>query len=320
MVPIAVLAIEFGVRGGLIGATVGFALVPLWSLINTVHVNALGYVSRGAVMFVTGIVVGRFSDRLRNDIAERQGAQRDLTLYADQLEGSIRGLARSVERLEAFAEIARAVGGETELGRVLALILAHGRGIVSARTLVVYLPEGDELAAVSGSAPGTDPQLSLPVQGSLAGEVLTSGLPRRVDADDDGRRLAQLAPDAKAAILVPLVFRGETLGVLAAINGPDRAALRRRGRAAADVDRGQRRDGGGDGAVGRGRPAAAQPRGGRPGSRALGARAARRDAPGPDRRANGAVSGARARGLRPCAARPRRRTRTSARRCESCAT
>jgi signal transduction histidine kinase len=219
VVPIAVLAIEFGVRGGLIGATIGFALVPAWSLINTVHVNALGYVSRGAVMFVTGIVVGRFSDRLRNDITERQGAQRDLTLYADQLEGSIRGLARSVERLEAFAEIARAVGGETELGRVLALILAHGRGIVSARTLVVYLPEGDELAAVSESAPGTDSQLSLPVQGSLAGEVLTSRLPKRVDADDDGRRLAQLAPDAKAAILVPLVFRGETLGVLAAING-----------------------------------------------------------------------------------------------------
>ncbi|HEY1509752.1 MAG TPA: ATP-binding protein [Solirubrobacteraceae bacterium] len=219
VIPIALLAIEFGVSGGLIGATIGFALVPAWSLINTVHVNALGYISRGAVMFLTGIVVGRFSERLRNDIAERQVAQRDLTLYADQLEGSIRGLARSVERLEAFAEIARAVGGETELGRVLALILAHGRGIVSARTLVVYLPEGDELAAVSDSAPGADSQVRLPVHGSLAGDVLTSRLPKRVDADDDPPRLEQLAHDARAAILVPLVFRGETLGVLAAING-----------------------------------------------------------------------------------------------------
>ena len=135
VVPIALLAIEFGVRGGVIGATIGFALVPAWSVINTVHVAALGYISRGAVMYITGVVVGRFSDRLRSDIAERQGAQRDLTLYADQLEGSIRGLARSVERLEAFAEIARAVGGETELERVLALIVDHGRGIVGARTL-----------------------------------------------------------------------------------------------------------------------------------------------------------------------------------------
>jgi signal transduction histidine kinase len=171
-------------------------------------------------MLFAGIVVGRFSDRLRNDIAERQEAQRSLTLYADQLEGSIRGLARSVERLEAFAEIARAVGGETELERVLALIVDHGRGIVGARTLVVYLPEGAALAAVSGSARGEEPPPRLPVEGSLAGEVLTSGVPLRVRAESDRVRLEQLAPDAKAAILVPLVFRGEKLGVLAAINGP----------------------------------------------------------------------------------------------------
>jgi signal transduction histidine kinase len=220
VVPIALLAIEFGVRGGVIGATIGFALVPAWTVLNAVHVGALGYISRGAVMYVTGVVVGRFSDRLRSDIAERQEAQRDLTLYADQLEGSIRGLARSVERLEAFAEIARAVGGETELERVLALIVDHGRGIVGARTLVVYLPEGRELAAVGGSAPGEEPPPRLPVEGSLAGEVLMTGSPLRVDAEDDAGRLEQLAPDARAAILVPLVFRGEKLGVLAGINGP----------------------------------------------------------------------------------------------------
>ena len=84
--------------------------------------------------------------------AQREDAQRDLALYADQLEGSNRGLARSVERLEAFAEIARAVGGETDLERILSLILAHGREVVAARTLVIYLPDGGELAAVSGSA------------------------------------------------------------------------------------------------------------------------------------------------------------------------
>ena len=103
---------------------------------------------------------------------------------------------------------------------MLALIVDHGRGIVGARTLVVYLPEGAELAAVSGSAPGKEPPPRLPVEGSLAGEVLTRGLPLRVDEQDDAQRLEQLAPNTKAAILVPLVFRGERLGVLAAINGP----------------------------------------------------------------------------------------------------
>jgi signal transduction histidine kinase len=219
IIPIAILAIEFGIRAGLLAAAIAFALVPAWSVINSVHVDALGYVSRGAAFFITGVVVGRFSDRLRRDVAERRDAERDLALYADQLASSNHGLARSVERLEAFAEIARAVGGETELERVLALILAHGREIVSARTLVIYLPEGEHLAAVGGSAMGPGSRERLPLGGSLAGEVLLSGSPRRVGPEADHAQLAQLAPEASAAILVPLVFRGEPLGVLAGING-----------------------------------------------------------------------------------------------------
>jgi signal transduction histidine kinase len=225
IIPVAVLAIEFGTRGGLIGAAVAEALIPAWSVINSIHVHPLGYIARGAAFVITAVVVGRFSERLRSDMAVRQDAQRDLALYADELEASNRGLARSVERLEAFAEIARAVGGETELERVLSLILAQGREIVAARTLVMYLPEGDELAAVSGSAMRSDSQPRLPLTGSLAGEVLLSGRPRRVGAEADRVQLEQLAPDARAAILVPLVFRGEPLGVLAGINGEGERAF-----------------------------------------------------------------------------------------------
>lgn len=219
IVPITVLAIEFGTTAGLIAAAFAFALVPAWKVIDAVHVDALGYISRGAAFLVTGVVVGGFSDRLRKDIAERQDAQRDLALYADQLEGSNRDLGRSVGRLEAFAEIARAVGGETDLERILSLIIAHGREIVSARTLVIYLPDGSELAAVSGTAKRSESEPRLPVDGSLAGQVLLTGRPRRVGPGSERSQLRQLAPDATEAILVPLVFRGETLGVLAGING-----------------------------------------------------------------------------------------------------
>jgi signal transduction histidine kinase len=225
IIPVAVLAIEFGTPGGLIGAAVAEALVPAWSVITSVHVHALGYIARGAAFVITAVVVGRFSERLRSDMAVRQDAQRDLALYADELEASNRGLARSVERLEAFAEIARAVGGETELDRVLSLILGQGREIVAARTLVMYLPEGDELAAVSGSAMRSDSQRRLPLNGSLAGQVLLTGRPQRVGAEADPAQLEQLAPDARAAILVPLVFRGEPLGVLAGINGDGERAF-----------------------------------------------------------------------------------------------
>ena len=189
--PIAVLAIEFGTRAGLIAACCVRAR-PGVGVINSVHVDALGYVSRGAAFLITGVVVGGFSDRLRRDIAERQDAQRDLALYADQLEGSNRGLARSVGRLEAFAEIARAVGGETDLERILSLIIAHGREIVAARTLVIYLPDGGELAAVTGSARRSESEPRLPLNGSLAGQVLLSGQPRRVGSRG-GRRAARAA-------------------------------------------------------------------------------------------------------------------------------
>ena len=39
------------------------------------------------------------------------------------------------------------------------------------------------------------------------------------EASADAAQLEQLAPDATEAILVPLIFHGETLGVLAGING-----------------------------------------------------------------------------------------------------
>lgn len=218
IVPILLVAIEFGMRAGLLAAAFAFALVPVWGIINQIHVSALGYVSRGAVFVITGAVVGAFAERLRADIFERRRAQRQLALYADELERSNRHLSRSVGRLEAFAKIARAVGGETDLERVLSLILDHGREIVAARRLVVYLPDGEELAAVS-AVPGRSQRL--PLRGSLAGRVLVSGRAQKVRAPAEAGLLEELMPGAKAAILVPLVFRGESLGVLAAINRAD---------------------------------------------------------------------------------------------------
>lgn len=225
VVPIALLAVEFGATAGVLAAGLALTLVAAWSLVDTVHLGVLGYSSRGAGLIVTGALVGRFSERLRHDIQARQSAQRHLTLYADQLERANHHLAESVERLEAFAEIARAVGGETDLDRVLALIVAQGREIVSARRLIALLPEGDELVAVTGASGSAGPPLRLPLRGSLAGEVLLSRRPRRVATGEASGQLDQLAAGATAAILVPLVFRGEILGVLAGLDRDDGRAF-----------------------------------------------------------------------------------------------
>ncbi len=111
---------------------------------------------------------------------------------------------------------------------MLALILEHGREVLDELSLVLYLREGDQLAAATGTG---GPQGQLPIDGSLPGEVLRSGRPCRAGrrAGEGAERLEQLGPGARSAILVPLVFRGETLGVLAGVSHSD-------GRAPAEED------------------------------------------------------------------------------------
>ena len=63
-----------------------------------------------------------------------------------------RQLERAVGRLEATTEIARAVGGETNLERVLETIVKRARALVEARSVVILLEDSDELevAATAG--------------------------------------------------------------------------------------------------------------------------------------------------------------------------
>ena len=60
-------------------------------------------------------------------------------------------LERAVEHFEATTAIARAVGSETDLERVLELIVERARALARARTVVLLLHEGDRLVAVSGA-------------------------------------------------------------------------------------------------------------------------------------------------------------------------
>jgi GAF domain-containing protein len=64
-------------------------------------------------------------------------------------------LERAVRRLEASTTIARAVGGETDLSRVLELIVKRGRALVDAQGVLILLREGPGLvvAATAGEVP-----------------------------------------------------------------------------------------------------------------------------------------------------------------------
>jgi two-component system, NarL family, sensor histidine kinase DevS len=121
-------------------------------------------------------------------------------------------LAGAVHRLEATTAIALAVGGETDLARVLELIARHGLDLVRARGVAILLREEDGLvvAAEAGNLPSV--RHGAHIDGGARGVRASLGL-----ASADG-------------LLVPLVFRGRSLGMLAAFGplpgGKDERLLR----------------------------------------------------------------------------------------------
>ena len=86
-------------------------------------------------------------------------------------------LERTVRALETTTDIARAIGGETQLERVLELIVKRGRALVEAESMVLLLQDGDELV-VTAVAGAVDPDVvgqRVPIEGSETGSVLGSG-------------------------------------------------------------------------------------------------------------------------------------------------
>jgi signal transduction histidine kinase len=149
---------------------------------------------------------------------ENAGLYRDVAARREELERAVRGL-------QATAAIARAVGGETELERILELVVKRGRALMEAHDVLIMLRDGDELVIAAGAGHvQVDQADRLPLAGSTAGQVLAEGRSRRIA---DAAHELLIAPErlgldqASTALLVPLVYRGQGLGVLAAFDRMD---------------------------------------------------------------------------------------------------
>jgi PAS domain S-box-containing protein len=121
-------------------------------------------------------------------------------------------LRRAVRRLQAATDVAVAVGGETDLNRVLDAIVERGRALVEARALIILLREGEDLvvAATAAVADGLDPKVAgLRIAAQEASEQVLLGSFSGADlgAKESGR-----------ALLAPLLFRGDPLGVVVALD------------------------------------------------------------------------------------------------------
>jgi signal transduction histidine kinase len=137
-------------------------------------------------------------------------------------------LERAVRGLDTTVAIAQALGGETNLSRILELIVKRARALVGARSVVIMLEQEDDLvvAAGAGELRANAHGQRLPIEGTVTGGVLRS---RRSERVSDARSalhssLGLLDLEADSALLVPLVFRGRSVGVLAAYDRIDRDA------------------------------------------------------------------------------------------------
>ncbi len=135
-------------------------------------------------------------------------------------------LERAVRSLEAARDIADAIGGASDLRRILDLVAKRGRALVNARSVLIMLREEDDLVvAASAGHAHAHPGQRLPVASSTSGQVLERG--RAVRISDAAARLTigphELGvPDANSALLVPMLSHGTGIGIVAAFDrGPD---------------------------------------------------------------------------------------------------
>ncbi len=132
-----------------------------------------------------------------------------------------RSLERALRASRTSMEIATAIGADTDLTRILELIVKRGRALVEADSLLIWLRRGDQLqvAASAGNAE-VSPATLVPVDGSTAGLALSSGTSMRIS--DTSQLLVDPAQygmdEASSVLLVPLIHRGQRHGVLAAFD------------------------------------------------------------------------------------------------------
>lgn len=128
---------------------------------------------------------------------------------------------QALRRAETSVDIARTVGGETDVERVLDLIVKRARALVDARALLVLLRREDHLfvAARAGDISDDVRDLEVPLDDAVFAAAMEDRVSQRLERDSPPSK-ARLRErlGAEAALVVPLLFRGRAVGALVALD------------------------------------------------------------------------------------------------------
>ena len=128
---------------------------------------------------------------------------------------------QALRRAETSVDIARTVGGETNVQRVLDLIVKRARALVEARALLVLLQRGDHLcvAAHAGEVSAEAAGVEVPIEDAVFGGAIQERVSHRLERGTPPSR-ARLRErlGAETALVVPMLFRGRAVGLLVALD------------------------------------------------------------------------------------------------------
>jgi hypothetical protein len=147
VLPVALVAITFGLRAGLAGGLVAVALTVVWVVVDDVSLGLTGWGSRILPLLLLGGLLGDASDRLRRADAEKRRLEAAALLYREAIEindSLVQGMAAARWALEA---------GRPEAGlRTLELTIVQAEELVSGLIRQADMG-GSSAAAIDPAAP-----------------------------------------------------------------------------------------------------------------------------------------------------------------------
>ena len=159
-------------------------------------------------------------------LADLAGIAIDHARRYSGVEAERQTLLHTVAVRDATIQIARTLGGETDLGVILQLVATRGRALVAARALLLEVERDGQLivAAAAGEVPDDLVGRSLPINGTIAQVVLRDRESRHFSGRGPHRGasgLGRLGVPAGDGVAVPMVFRHQTFGVILALDRTD---------------------------------------------------------------------------------------------------
>jgi signal transduction histidine kinase len=180
----------------------------------------------GVPVALRGIAYGNLylTEKEGGDFGEED--EETVTLLASQAAVAIENarLYESATRwstqLESLNEVAVALVSELELGPLLHIVANRLRTLISADSVHIALPHADGLRIEAAAGPGAENVVGLPIpERSKTMRVLERKQSERIDSVIDDPEIDQETArrlQMRTALYVPLVLRGEAIGVITA--------------------------------------------------------------------------------------------------------